>query len=98
MNTAAMIASKDFTALESETLKLTTLLEMGHALTGTLQLTSAIEKGLEIMEKQLNVLGGSVTLLQEDTQALTIVASAGFSAKARGVQYRLGGGITGRVV
>jgi Nif-specific regulatory protein len=98
MNATAYVPRRDTNGLESETLKLTTLLEMGQALTGTLQMTTAIDKALEILGRHLNVLGSAVTLLQGDPQSLAIVASAGYSANARGVKYRLGEGVTGRVV
>src|SRR5262249_23308887 len=53
---------------------------------------------LEILHNHHGAIRGSVTLLEEGTDQLHIEASHGLSSNAHRVRYRLGEGITGRVV
>src|SRR5438132_10462769 len=80
-----------------ETRRLATLLEMSQALSGTLNLKSALHRLLEILSKRHGALRSIVTLLGDNGE-LTIEAADGLEEPAQGVKYRVGEGITGRVV
>jgi Nif-specific regulatory protein len=82
----------------SEIKKLSTLLEVSQALSGTLNLKAALHRVLEILEQQHGMLRSSVMLLNEETNELTIEAANGITADGQHQRYRLGEGITGRVV
>jgi len=80
-----------------ESRRLSTLLEVSQALSGTLNLRSALHRVLEILGKHHGTVRGLVTLLQ-DTGELRLEASDGIEASSHGVRYRIGEGIVGRVV
>jgi Nif-specific regulatory protein len=82
----------------SEIKKLTTLVEVSQALSGALNLKPALHRLLEILERHHGMMRSAVTLLNENTGELYIEAANGHTAESRGVRYRLGEGITGRVV
>jgi Nif-specific regulatory protein len=81
-----------------ETRNLTTLVEISQALSGTLNLKSALHRVLEILERHHAMIRSTVTLLQDDTGELYIEAANGITTDGQGARYRLGEGITGRVV
>ena len=76
---------------ESETKKLATLLEMNHALSGTLNLKHSLHKVLEILEHRHGVFRSAVTLLNSDSE-LYIEASNGITAQGQRALYKLGEG------
>ena len=78
--------------------KLTTLVDVSQALSGTLNLKAALHRALEILESHHEVVRGSVTLLNDETKELYIEAASGLTTDGHRVRYRLGEGITGRVV
>jgi Nif-specific regulatory protein len=80
-----------------ETRRLATLLEVSQALSGTLNLKSALHRVLEILAKRHGAIRSMVTLLAEDGE-LTVEAADGLDEPPQGVRYRVGEGITGRVV
>ena len=80
-----------------DTRRLSTLLEISQALSGTLNLKSALHRVLEILAKHHGAVRSMVTLLREDGQ-LSVEASDGLDRPAAAVRYRLGEGVTGRVV
>jgi Nif-specific regulatory protein len=80
-----------------ETRRLATLLEVSQALSGTLNLKSALHRVLEILGKRHGALRSMVTLLGEDGE-LSVEAADGLDEPAQRVRYRVGEGITGRVV
>jgi Nif-specific regulatory protein len=80
-----------------ESRRLSTLLEVSQALSGTLNLRSALQKVLEILAKHHGTVRGMVTLLQE-TGELHVEAGDRLDAPTHDVRYRLGEGIVGRVV
>jgi Nif-specific regulatory protein len=82
----------------SEIKKLSTLLEVSQALSGTLNLKAALHRVLEVLEQQHGMLRSSVMLLNEEANELTIEAANGITADGQRQRYRLGEGITGRVV
>jgi Nif-specific regulatory protein len=81
-----------------ETRKLTSLVEISQALTGTLNLKSGLHRALEILEQHHGIVRSAVTLLRDDSGDLQIEASSGLTPEGRRASYRLGEGITGRVV
>ncbi|MEN3336315.1 MAG: Nif-specific regulatory protein [Blastocatellia bacterium] len=82
----------------SEIKKLSTLLEVSQALSGTLNLKAALHRVLEILEQQHGMIRSAVMLLNEATSELTIEAANGITADGQRQRYRLGEGIMGRVV
>jgi Nif-specific regulatory protein len=79
-----------------ESRRLSTLLEISQALSGTLNLRAALHRVLEILAKYHGTVRGMVTLLHD--AELRLEASVGLDASAHAVRYRLGEGIIGRVV
>ena len=77
--------------------RLSTLLEVSQALSGTLNLKSALHRVLEILARHHGAVRGIVTLLHEGGE-LRVEASDGLEKPAQPVSYRVGEGITGRVV
>jgi Nif-specific regulatory protein len=76
--------------------RLSTLLEISQALSGTLNLKSSVQRLLGILVRHHGVVRGMVTLLRDGE--LHVEAIEGFDDRARIVRYRLGEGITGQVV
>ena len=82
----------------SEIRRLSSLIEISQALSGTLNLTAALPQALDVLERHHQVVRSAVTILEEDTRELVIRASTGLTADGQRARYRLGEGITGRVV
>jgi Nif-specific regulatory protein len=80
-----------------ESRRLSTLLEVSQALSGTLNLRSALHRVLEILGKHHGTVRSLVTLLQ-DTGELRLEATDGIEGPSHAVRYRVGEGIVGRVV
>ena len=80
-----------------ESRRLSTLLEVSQALSGTLNLRSALHKVLEVLAKHHGAVRSMVTLLH-DSGEVRVEASDGLDAPAHAVRYRVGEGIVGRVV
>jgi Nif-specific regulatory protein len=84
---------------QKEARKLATFLETGQILAGTFELKNAMSRVLETLGHHHGMARGVVTLIDQDTNDLHIVASHGLDQNgARRVKYRVGEGITGRVV
>ncbi len=82
----------------SEVLKLATLFDVSQALSGPLNLKEGLHRVLEILQRRCEVIRGTITLLDLAAGELCIEASLGLLPDGRIVRYRLGEGITGRVV
>ena len=80
-----------------EVRRLSSLLEVSQALSGTLNLKSAMHNVLEILAHHHGAIRGIVTLLRDDGE-LSVEACDGLEQPGARVTYRLGEGITGRVV
>src|SRR5882672_9600136 len=80
-----------------ESQRLSTLLEVSQALSGTLNLKSALHRALEILAKHHGTVRSLVTLLHENGE-LHVEASDGLDSPAHAVRYRVGEGIIGKVV
>ena len=79
--------------------ELSCLYEVTRALSGTLKLKTALDRVLGIMAEHLGMVRGTVTLLKPGSSELQIEVAHGLSAEAkRRGHYKLGEGITGRVV
>jgi len=82
----------------ADTRKLTTLNEIGQTLASARSLKAALHRVLDLIERHHGFTRSAVTLLNEETRELHIEASSGLSATGARARYRLGEGITGRVV
>jgi Nif-specific regulatory protein len=91
--TSTSVAAED--ARESR--RLSTLLEITQALSGTLNMRSALHRVLEILGKHHGYVRSMVTLLHENGE-LHVEAADGLDTPAHSVKYRVGEGIIGRVV
>src|SRR5689334_5876225 len=76
--------------------RLSTLLEISQALSGTLNLKSSMQRVLGILVRHHGVVRGMVTLLRDGE--LHMEAAEGFDDRARSVRYKVGEGVTGKVV
>jgi Nif-specific regulatory protein len=81
-----------------EVRKLSTLLEASQALSATLDLKAGLNRVLEILGHHHGAIRSAVVLLNEQTGDVELEASAGAIQPGRRVRYRVGEGITGRVV
>src|ERR1700681_4603352 len=81
----------------SDARRFSSLLEVSQALSGTLNLKSAMHNVLEILARHHGAVRGIVTLLHEGGE-LGVEASDGLEKAGAPVKYRIGKGITGRVV
>src|SRR5918999_6515627 len=86
----------DVTAAARDARRLSTLLEISQALSGTLNLKAAMQRVLQTLIRHHSVVRGMITLLREGE--LHVEAVEGFDDRARSVRYRVGEGITGKVV
>ena len=80
-----------------EARRLSTLLEVSQALSGTLNLKASLHRVLEILARHHGAVRGIVSVLHADGD-LRVEASDGLGDGPRVVSYRVGEGITGRVV
>ncbi|HEX7528118.1 MAG TPA: GAF domain-containing protein, partial [Thermoanaerobaculia bacterium] len=79
--------------------ELTMLLDLSEALGSPLNLRASFARALEILETDLKAAFGMITFLDVATEELKVEAVTGrHGAAAEKVRYRLGEGITGRVV
>jgi len=84
-------------ARQREAQRLSTLLEVSQALSGTLNLKASLHRVLEILAAQYGAVRGLVSLLDAGGE-LRVEAADGIGEAGRPVRYQLGEGITGRVV
>jgi Nif-specific regulatory protein len=80
-----------------ESRRLSTLLEVSNALSGTLNMRSALHRVLEILAKHHGIVRSLVVMLR-DAGDLHVEASDGLDAPSHAVRYRIGEGIIGKVV
>jgi len=78
--------------------RLSSLIEISQAMAATLNLSIALPQALDILERHHRVVRSAITLLDEETGELSIKASLGLAPDGQRARYRLGEGITGRVV
>src|SRR6186713_1972335 len=86
----------DSTTAARDARRLSTLLEVSQALSGTLNLKAAMQRVLQTLIRHHSVVRGMVTLLREGE--LQVEAVEGFEDRARSIRIKVGEGITGKVV
>jgi len=83
----------------AEVRQLSDLLEVSQTLGSTLNLKGSLTRILEILEESRGTISAAIFLKDEEAGDLVVEAATGAAAAAgRGARYRLGEGITGRVV
>ncbi len=96
---ATNLSDKKIYAERSDAVRqLAVLVEVGNILGGELSPRIAFEQVLELLKQRHGVVRGAVTLLNPRTQEIQVEISSGLSDAGRVARYRLGEGITGRVV
>ena len=80
-----------------EAQRLSTLLEISQALSGTLNLKASLHRVLESLASQYGAVRGLISLVDEKGD-VRVEAADGIGDASRPVRYQLGEGITGRVV
>ncbi|WP_043815275.1 nif-specific transcriptional activator NifA [Desulfarculus baarsii] len=85
--------------IRREVQELQMLFKISQLLETSLDLRDVMQPVLELMSEQMDMLRGTITLLNRETGELMIEAAHGLSAKQRQRgRYQLGEGITGKVV
>jgi Nif-specific regulatory protein len=79
-----------------ESRRLSTLLEISQALSGTLNLRSGLHRVLEVLAKHHGTVRSLITLLHDNGE-LHVEASDGLDAPSHALRYRVGEGIIGKV-
>ena len=95
---SATLDANDPRGATKEIRRLSSLIEISQAVAATLNLNLALPQALDMLERHHHVVRSAITLLDEDTGELSIQASSGLTADGQRARYRLGEGITGRVV
>jgi Nif-specific regulatory protein len=93
----ARVASDPAATHARESRRLSTLLEVSQALSGTLNLRSGLHRVLEVLAKHHGTVRSLITLLHDNGE-LHVEASDGLDAPSHSVRYRVGEGIIGKVV
>jgi Nif-specific regulatory protein len=86
-----------FDARLREAQRLSTLLDVSQALSGTLNLKTSLHRVLEILATEYDAVRGLISLVDNDGN-VRVEAADGIGDTARPIRYQLGEGITGRVV
>jgi Nif-specific regulatory protein len=84
--------------MPTETKVLATLSEISQVLSDSTNIKTSLHRVLEILERHHGIFRSSVLLSRGDSDELMVEAANGVAAEAHLEQYRLGDGITGRVV
>lgn len=74
------------------------LAEIGNALSGSLAPRAAFGRVLELLHREHGMLRGTVMLLDRKSSEIRVEVSHGLTEAGKSARYRLGEGITGRVV
>lgn len=82
----------------TEAAELTTLLEISQLLLKSSNLKKYLNQVLEILASRHGFIRGAITLLRGELREIHIEASSGLKPRGQRARYRLGEGITGRVV
>src|SRR4051812_49808974 len=97
MTSRARPPAPDVDAPTREARRLSTLLEVSQALSGTLNLKASLHRVLEILARHHGAVRGIISVVEENGD-LRVEAADGIGDGARPVRYRAGEGITGKVV
>src|SRR5438876_8003938 len=74
------------------------LVEAGQVFSGELSTRIAFDRVLDVLKRRHMVIRGAIALLDAKSQEIRVEVSSGLSDAGRFARYRLGEGITGRVV
>jgi Nif-specific regulatory protein len=85
-------------ALSQDAARLHTLSEVNEALAGGSSLRASLQRVLQLLDRRDSVVCGSITLLSPDTGLLHVEAAEGLTPEGRSARYKVGEGVTGRVV
>src|SRR3954462_3838758 len=96
MPAPSRLSAPDIDAPAREARRLSTLLEVSQALSGTLNLKASLHRVLEILARHHGAVRGIISV--EDNGELRVEASDGIGDASRVGRSRLGGGITGKGV
>jgi Nif-specific regulatory protein len=88
----------DVDAPDREARRLSTLLEISQALSGTLNLKASLHRVLEVLSRHHGAVRGFVSLLDAHGDLRVEAADGIGDTGARAIRYRVGEGITGTVV
>src|SRR5215213_5246676 len=86
----------DATTAARDARRLSTLLEVSQAMSGTLNLKSSMQRVLQTLIRHHSVVRGMITLARDGD--LQVEAVEGFEDRARTIRFKVGEGITGKVV
>ena len=86
----------DATTAARDARRLSTLLEVSQALSGTLNLKSSMQRVLQTLIRHHSVVRGMITLIRDGD--LQVEAVEGYEDRARTIRFKVGEGITGKVV
>jgi Nif-specific regulatory protein len=78
--------------------QLSDLLDVSQTLGATLNLRASLQRVLAMLEESHGALSGIVVLKDEETGDLVVEAASGAGSSNTRTRYRIGEGITGRVV
>src|SRR5580698_317708 len=92
---ARAVAPPEVDAPTREARRLSSLLEVSQAMSGTLNLKASLHRVLEILARHHGAVRGIVSVVDEDGD-LRIEAADGIGDTPRLVRYRMGEGITGK--
>ncbi len=97
--TAKSTEGRSLSALQRKVLELSTLNEISGALNSSLDLEVTLRTILKVLHKHMGMERGTITLIDPDGAGVSIKATYGMDSEAekRG-SYKIGEGITGRVV
>jgi len=98
MATSTARAPRATDATASEIRKLSTLLDVSQAVSGTLNLKTGLHRVLEILGRHHGAVRSTIVLMRDNEKHLQVEASDGLIKRDSRVRYGLGEGITGRVV
>jgi len=82
----------------SATKKFAILVEINQAVSRNLDLHDSLQATLQILENSFNIRSGAVFLYDDDENELTLGASIGYRADVMKTSYKIGEGLTGRIV
>ena len=98
MARSSTLSSSTVDTPSREIRRLMTLLEASQALSGTLDLRSALHRVLEILERHHGAIRATLALLNEEEKEIVVEAAEGAVKTNARARYAVGEGITGQVV
>jgi Nif-specific regulatory protein len=90
------VKSIDATVAAREARRLSSLLEMSQAFASTINLKTAMQRVLHTLVRHHSAVRAMVTIVHDGE--IVVEASEGFDDRARAVRFKIGEGITGKVI